>query len=581
MKQWFPVDRTNANRSGAGSAEGIAGRTYPVLVAERLRRDGAFRAKVCEAIRRRASDFKEVFAGHVLRARVQSVIANEKTPSKTTLRIVWKNDSHTNFIVKKSGPAHICLKKLKSFIPEFEAQFKKAIPGEVKEALQLFVGAHPCQEQILDSISVNFVGDEIRDLERSYHNRLTLASMYGYNDAMADRLLNWFRGNASELAEYCFSRGAAKIKNEFAEYLWYHSTNGADSGFEIFDLKELVRRLKILPKEVLAPLVSPGDRLNIGSTINLPFGNLQYHEEGLEFRHDRDKICQIFKLKIQRVRQHFGSVPKESGHRNELLIAASLNDDKAFLSHFCKRVGRCAEDFVLAEAGGKHARQETSVLGGTTSGKTDVSVLWKDGSRTNISVKKQVAGQVYLVTAKNFVAAYEAQFHVIVPSKVRRALAFFIGEDPEAKSILDATDISVDGDEARKLAYRQNCRLMFSVIQNYDPNMASALLTFLHDELGSVFELCFAAGAVKDRGLWSDVLWYKNLVDTDGMGLDYLISIPVVKAAIQRRLNELVVEPGRQAGSTIQLPFGHLQYHLKQLEFYQRLAKIQALLQTR
>lgn len=79
----------------------------------------------------------------------------------------------------------------------------------------------------------------------------------------------------------------------------------------------------------------------------------------------------------------------------------------------------------------------------------------------------------------------------------------------------------------------------------------------------------------------SNVLWYKNLVDTDGMGLDYLISIPVVKAAIQRRLNELVVNPGRQAGSTIQLPFGHLQYHLKQLEFYQRLAKIQALLQTR
>lgn len=79
----------------------------------------------------------------------------------------------------------------------------------------------------------------------------------------------------------------------------------------------------------------------------------------------------------------------------------------------------------------------------------------------------------------------------------------------------------------------------------------------------------------------SDILWYKNLVDTNGMGLDYLISIPVVKAAIQRKLNELVVESGRQAGSTIQLPFGHLQYHRKQLEFYQRLAKIQALLSIR
>jgi len=28
----------------------------------------------------------------------------------------------------------------------------------------------------------------------------------------------------------------------------------------------------------------------------------------------------------------------------------------------------------------------------------------------------------------------------------------------------------------------------------------------------------------------------------------------------------------------LQLPFGHLQYHLKQLEFYQQMKKIQALL---
>jgi len=240
--------------------------------------------------------------------------------------------------------------------------------------------------------------------------------------------------------------------------------------------------------------------------------------------------------------------------------------------------GVILNDEIVRQSGGKHAKKEVSVLGGTTAGKTDVSVLWKDGSHTNISLKKCSAGQVYLVTAKNFVAAYEAQYHVIVPSKVCRALAFFIGEDPESRSILEATDISVDGEKARKLAFDQNYRLMFCVIQNYDPNMAAQLLAFLHDKLDNVFELCFSAGAVKDRNLWSDVLWYKNLVDADGMCLDYLVSIPVVKAAIQRKSRELVVHPGKKPGSTIQLPFGHVQYFHRQLEFYQKLKKIQALL---
>ena len=578
MKQWFPVAHTNSNRANAGSVEGIAGRAYPVLVANRLRTDVKFRSKVCSLIGHRVNDLKEVVVGRLLNAKVESVIDGLKTTSKVSLRFAWKNGTHTNFIVKKAGPAHICLKKIEKFVPEFEAQFKKKIPHDVREALLLFVGGHPRQKQILDSISVNFVGDEIRDLERSYRNRLTLASMYGYDDTLADRLMNWFRENSSELTAFCFSRGAAKRVEDYAEYLWYHSSNNVDSDIDIVDLKLLIQKLKLLPQKVIAPMVCPRDSARVGSTINLPFGNLQYHEEGIEFRHDRDKIHQIMQLKVEPKKQRFGSSAKTSGHENELLIAASLNADKEFRTHFCGRIGRDENEFVSAEAGGKNAKQEISVLGGKTAGKTDVSVLWKDGSHTNISVKKRASGQVYLVTARNFVAAYEAQYNVIVPSRVCRALAFFIGEDPESQSILEATDISIDGSKYRKQAYEQNCRLMFSVIKNYDPNMATELISFIHDKLDNVFELCFAAGAVKDRSLWSNVLWYKNLVDEEGMGLDYLVSIPVVKAAIQRQLPQLTVEPGKHPGSTIQLPFGHLQYFHKQLEFYQKLKKIQSLL---
>ena len=48
--------------------------------------------------------------------------------------------------------------------------------------------------------------------------------------------------------------------------------------------------------------------------------------------------------------------------------------------------------------------------------------------------------------------------------------------------------------------------------------------------------------------------------------------------ALERNGENNTVDRGpKNAGSTIQLPFGHLQYHQKQLEFYQQLKKIQSL----
>ena len=155
----------------------------------------------------------------------------------------------------------------------------------------------------------------------------------------------------------------------------------------------------------------------------------------------------------------------------------------------------------------------------------------------------------------------------------------FIGEALNSRTILDATDISIDGKEARVHAYEQNFRLMFEVIRNHDEKMAKELLLWLKKEIVSIFEICFSAGAVKNRECWAHILWYKNLVDEEGQGLDFMIPIKKVMIALERNADKNIVERGpKLAGSTIQLPFGHLQYHLKQLEFYQKLSKIQKLL---
>lgn len=251
------------------------------------------------------------------------------------------------------------------------------------------------------------------------------------------------------------------------------------------------------------------------------------------------------------------------------------------MTEFCERVGMPAEDFVAATAGGLHAPKVESVTGGKTLENTDVRILWKGGALTNISVKMDAAGQVHLMGASNFVATFEAQYHLTVPAKVRRALELFVGEAADAKSILEATDVSVDGARARRIALGQHGRLVFEVIRNYDARMAEMLLDWLKVKIVPVCELCFSAGAVKDKEKWANVLWYKNLVDGKGQGLDFLVPIKRILSALEENGEKNEVTRGPQnAGSTIQLPFGHVQYHHRQLEFYQQLRKIRALLSS-
>lgn len=580
-RKLFPCD-TNNNRAKAGSEKGIAGRIYPIEIAKRLNSDSNFRRKVCNAISKSSTDFVRAIAGTELPSSVDNIVDGaHKVATKTKIRIIWKDGSQTNIRTTISHNSQIDLHISDTFVEEFSAQFKIDVPPKVQEALSLFSGNHPKQHEILSSIPVDYVGQKVRnEVEISYFNRLTLASMYGYDEDMPSKLLTWFRDNCDKIFLFCFAIGAAKDKDEMVDFLWYRKNTREGDEFEIFDLRQLAEIIhsSMMSKKMRTKMVCPNDALQIGSTIAFPFGNLQQHENKLQFRHSLKKMAALSRMK-KRQNNQFGKNPKLSGHKNEELIAEALNHNTAFRTHFCERVGMHETDFVAATTGGKNAHQVESVIGGKTAEKTDVRVLWKGGELTNISLKKDAAGQVYLVTARNFIAAYEAQYNKIVPKNVKRALALFIGEATDAKAILDATDISVDGEIVRKLAYDQNYRLVYDVIRNYDKKMASDLLEWLKVQIVNICELCFSAGAVKDREKWANVLWYKNLVDDKGQGLDFLVPIKRIEAALKQNGDKNVVERGpRNAGSTILLPFGHLQYHLKQLEFYQQLKKIQELL---
>ena len=158
-----------------------------------------------------------------------------------------------------------------------------------------------------------------------------------------------------------------------------------------------------------------------------------------------------------------------------------------------------------------------------------------------------------------------------------RALKLFVGEASDTREVFESAESAVDK-RTGQLAAEQNHRLVFDMLASYDQGMAHRLLAWLKGHIAQVFELCFAAGAVKERENWSNVLWYKNVVDQEGNGLDDLVDINRVRRALVEKGNGNLVEKGPQnGGSTIQLPFGHVQYHLGQLEFYQKMKKIRTL----
>ena len=282
----------------------------------------------------------------------------------------------------------------------------------------------------------------------------------------------------------------------------------------------------------------------------------------------------------------FGSRQKREGHENERLLREALERDTAFRAAFCARIGRHPADFLGAEGGGLNEARVDTVLGTRTQGKTDLTLRWRtpEAPRTNVSVKMDENGQVHLTTPERFVAAWGATFGTNVPPRVAKALGLFFGTDPDAARILEETPIEIDGERVRALERSHNGALCFDVLAHHDAAMAEELLAWLRDNRRALVELCFSRGYAADPDEWAQWLWYCDLVHP-GRGPDRLIRISdladAVAALTDEELRNLIRPGPKNGGTTILLPFGHLQYLHGKAEFYQSRAKIERLLGRR
>ena len=263
---------------------------------------------------------------------------------------------------------------------------------------------------------------------------------------------------------------------------------------------------------------------------------------------------------------------KLSGHENEELVNQLLCSDSEYQKFFLSRIGYADEVIIGSSIGGLHETDVPGVLGRKTKSKTDLKVYCQSGKQINVSIKKSLGGQVYFVRVDLFFEVFENQFGKTIPENVKRAMRLFWAGADDAMEIIE------------KYATR-NCKaydiqlhhhsLNADTLQKYDSALYDAMLQWFRENIYEVTKLSFAMGAVKDSGEWSEFVWYINTLNENEIDDIFLID-DICNAAAHTASNEIYYG-NTNGGTTIQLPFGFVQWHQEQMQFHHKYEKVCAL----
>ncbi len=263
---------------------------------------------------------------------------------------------------------------------------------------------------------------------------------------------------------------------------------------------------------------------------------------------------------------------KLSGHKNELLIKELLENDSKYSINFLKRINRKNINIKEVVIGGLHETNFPSVNENKTKSKTDLKIFLENREIINISIKKSLAGQVYLVSSEIFIKTFEKQFNKIIPDNVKKAInLFWAGNPKEALPIIENY-----ADKSKKEFYDSQIRhqsLNATTLKRYSSDMYDELLNWFYNNISEITKLSFSMGAVAVQNEWSDYIWYKNLVD-HGVTIDAIFSIDELCNAIKHLSCHYICYGEKNGGTTIQLPFGFVQWHQSKLQFHHNYEKI-------
>ena len=261
---------------------------------------------------------------------------------------------------------------------------------------------------------------------------------------------------------------------------------------------------------------------------------------------------------------------KLSGHKNEDLVKELLDSDRDFQQHFLNRIDRPDASIKETSIGGLHETNVLSVNGRKTKSKTDLKVFLSTNEVVNVSIKKSLSGQVYFVRAGLFIDTFENQFDAKIPTDVQRAIQLFWAAANDAVDIIEEF-----GDRSNKKNFDLQMRhksVNATTLKAYDEHLYDVLLEWFTDNAYELTKLSFSMGAVRDSREWSDFVWYVNLLGENDT--DDIFFIEDICNAVQKVAKEETYYGSSFGGTTIQLPFGFVQWHQGQLQFHHNYDKL-------
>lgn len=266
---------------------------------------------------------------------------------------------------------------------------------------------------------------------------------------------------------------------------------------------------------------------------------------------------------------------KLSGHKNEDLVKELLDTDSEYATDFLRRIDHNGAEIVSTSIGGLHETNVSSVTGTRkTKSKTDLKVFLNDNQVINVSVKKSLGGQVYFVRAGLFIDTFEKQFGKRVPDSVQRAINLFWAAADDAVDIIKQySDQSNEKNYTLQLRHKS---VNATTLKAYSQKLYDDLLMWFIDNAYEIAELCFSMGAVRDKDEWSEFIWYKNMLEENDV--DALFSIEDICTAVHSHAKAETYYSATNGGTTIQLPFGFVQWHQRQLQFHHDYSKLVNLL---
>ena len=263
---------------------------------------------------------------------------------------------------------------------------------------------------------------------------------------------------------------------------------------------------------------------------------------------------------------------KLSGHSNEELIKDKINKDNKFKEQLSNRL-ELNSAIKLVSIGGINESNVDDVFGGKTKSKTDLRIHSESGESTNISIKKSSGGQVYLIGVERFLRGFEIQFNMKIPKNIERSIKLFFGGANDIAEIIDNIDLDEEISDTKKIKIKKyekrKERITWKTLEKYNPELGENLIEWFRENIEEIFLFCFQRGLSKNKSDWAEYVWYNNQV---GENLkDVIFSINELLAKLETDLFNKKILPGNiGGGTTIQLPFGFVQWHLGQIQFHHK-----------